>query len=99
MKTFDGPVGPMGVPEFVTHDKTKCASCNCDLTEEDTESNRIHALMHLILEQINKFPMEYGVMAMMQLLVTNSPYSKEGFMQCISDHWDYWNMGETKDNK
>lgn len=64
-----------------------CAKCNIPLSEE-SNFDKIHTMMHMLIEQLNKMPVRYGRTAMMKLLCAHSPFPKEEFLQRISEAWD-----------
>lgn len=68
--------------------KTKCVKCDIEINENDSEYNRIHLMTHMLIDQLNKMPPEYGSVAMCQLLISNSPYSKEDFLYNMAIAWE-----------
>jgi hypothetical protein len=48
-------------------------------------------MIHLLIQQLNKLPTEYGEVAMLQLMIGNTKLSKEEFLDKISLRWDFLN--------
>lgn len=76
----------------MSHEPNKCAKCNVEITDKDSEHNKIHEMIHMLIDQLNKMPPEYGAVAMMQLLIEHCPYTKDAFLQTMSDSWDNWKV-------
>lgn len=69
----------------------KCVNCACEIDKDESDLVKIHQMTHMLMDQLNQMPQEYGAVAMTQLLVSNSPYPKERFMEVMSEAWDNWN--------
>ncbi len=70
------------------NEKVKCANCACEISKDESDSVKIHQMTHMLMDQLNQMPMEFGAVAMTQLLVCHSPHSKEAFMEIMSSSWD-----------
>lgn len=68
----------------------KCIECDKEISEDD-EDGKVHSMIHLLIEQLNKLPREYGEAAMLQLMIGNTKLSKEEFLDKISLRWDFLN--------
>jgi len=50
----------------------------------------VHEMLHDLILVLNQKPREIGAMAMMELLVTHSPFNKEGLIEHLSRVWDVY---------
>lgn len=71
----------------------KCVECDKELFLDD-EDAKVHSMIHLLIEQLNKMSPEYGQAAMLQLLIGNTKLSKEEFLDKVSNGWDFLNADE-----
>lgn len=58
----------------------KCQGCGHEITENQVISG-VHFMTHLLLEKLNTMPKEYGIIAMIQLLVSQAPWHKAEFLE------------------
>lgn len=66
----------------------KCVNCACEIDKDESESVKIHQMTHMLMDQLNQMPMEYGAVAMTQLLIAHAPHSKESFFELMNNTWD-----------
>lgn len=63
-------------------------NCGCEMSQESVEDYMVHKMIHMLIDQLNKMPPEYGLIALEKLLVEHNPLPKEVFLQGMSDLWD-----------
>ena len=56
--------------------------------EHKIDPIKYESLISALLDELEKMPSEYGVLAMMQILIENVPYSKEEFIMLMEAAWD-----------
>lgn len=70
-----------------------------ELMNEEKVHILVHEMLHDLIVILNTQPREIGAMAMIELLVTHSPFKeKQDFLDYISKIWDAWNE-ENKNDK
>lgn len=68
----------------------KCNKCEQSFGLPSVDAEKVHEMTHLLMDQLNKMSFGYGALAMIQLLVSNSPYEKEEFISIMDEAWDQY---------